>query len=107
MEFYVMSKSDIVLLFSSVEKEIILRENPDFHVEIIPGTILPLNKCEKGFKDRRDIMFLGGFKHTPNEDGVLWFVNDIFPFIKQKIPDVKFIIVGSNPTEKIIKLSSF
>jgi len=106
MEFYIISKSDKVLLFSPVEKEIVLKENPTFNVEIIPGSILSPNRCIKGFKERKDIMFLGGFFHKPNEDGVLWFVNDIFPFIKEKIPDVKFIIVGSNPTEKIIRLSS-
>ena len=55
---------------------------------------------------RKDILFVGGFNHKPNEDAVLWFVKEIWPNILREIPDCKFIVAGSNPTEKIRKLAS-
>jgi len=40
---------------------------------------------------------LGGFQHQPNVDSVEYFVDQIFPEIKKKLPDVKFYVIGSNP----------
>ena len=58
------------------------------------------------FKKRKDIMFVGGFTHKPNADAVLWFVRDILPMILDKIPDLKFYIMGSNPPESILGLAN-
>ena len=51
-------------------------------------------------------MFVGGFNHRPNEDAVIWFVKQIWPSISNRVPECKFIIVGSNPTEKVKSLAS-
>lgn len=58
------------------------------------------------FKNRKDIMFVGGFTHKPNVDAVLWFVKDILPMILDKLPDLKFYVIGSNPPESILNLAS-
>jgi glycosyltransferase involved in cell wall biosynthesis len=43
--------------------------------------------------------------HTPNVDAVRWFVEDIYPLVSGKLPDVEFIIVGSNPPAEITRLA--
>ncbi|MCK9281750.1 MAG: glycosyltransferase [Melioribacteraceae bacterium] len=58
------------------------------------------------FEDRNGFVFVGNFNHNPNEDAVLYFVDEIFPLIKTKLPDAKFLVVGNNPTEKIKALDS-
>ncbi|MFP1785999.1 glycosyltransferase [Lonsdalea quercina] len=55
---------------------------------------------------RKDILFVGGFGHTPNQDGVVWFADNVWPLIKKKNPGVKLFLVGSNPTQKIMDLAS-
>jgi GT2 family glycosyltransferase len=55
---------------------------------------------------RRNMMFLGGFDHKPNIDAIKWFTKDIWPQILSKLPDVKLLIVGSNPAAEIIQLRS-
>lgn len=52
------------------------------------------------------IVFLGAMNWLPNEDGVLWFVNNVLDKIIEKKPNVKFYIVGKNPSEKIKKLQN-
>jgi len=48
-----------------------------------------------GFK-RPSIFFAGSFgKNSPMNDATRWFVEHIFPIIKEKIPDVHFYIIGS------------
>ncbi len=93
---------------SIVEKEIAKSLSPKSNVEVVPvymyktdnePNILP-------YEERKDLLFIGGFKHKPNVDGVLWFVDEVFDKIKKEIPNVKFNIVGSNPSGEILKLQS-
>lgn len=50
------------------------------------------------------ILFIGLLSWWPNKDAILWFYHNIFPFIKEKIPQVRFYIVGANPSKKIRKI---
>ncbi|EQD55384.1 hypothetical protein B1B_09253, partial [mine drainage metagenome] len=36
---------------------------------------------------RRDILFIGSFRHPPNVDAVLFLVRDIWPLIHPRLPD--------------------
>lgn len=104
-EIYLASRSDATLLFSPVEKDIFIREVPHARVDVLPW-IQPLNQAGRHFRERKDILFIGGFAHTPNEDAVLWFAAEIFPLVKKEIPDARFIVVGSHPPEKVQRLNS-
>ena len=44
---------------------------------------------------------MGGFAHPPNADAVLWFAKEIFPHIREQLPDIKFYVVGSKVTDEI------
>lgn len=54
----------------------------------------------------RTMLFWGALNRTENEDGVLWFLNSIYPKIINKIPNAKLIIMGAYPSPKILKYSS-
>ena len=47
------------------------------------------------------IMFSGAMDYYANVDGITWFVEKIFPLIKEKVPNIKFYIVGSNPGSEV------
>jgi len=51
------------------------------------------------------IVFTGAMDYYANVEGVVWFTKDILPLIKKEIPEVRFYIVGSNPTKEVIQLS--
>ena len=51
-------------------------------------------------------MFVGGFNHPPNIDAVLWFAKEIFPEILKAYPEIRWYIIGSNPTEEIQNLAN-
>jgi glycosyltransferase involved in cell wall biosynthesis len=36
----------------------------------------------------------------------LWFAREVFPLVKKEIRDIKFIVMGSNPTPKVRELQS-
>ena len=56
--------------------------------------------------ERNDLMFVGGFAHTPNVDAMTWFIDSIFPTILAKYPDIKLYVVGSNPPDELLKKAS-
>ncbi len=52
------------------------------------------------------ILFTGNMDYAPNIDAVNYFVQDIFPKIKAKIPKAQFIIAGQRPVPKVMQLAS-
>ena len=58
-----------------------------------------------GFAQRRDLCFLGGYRHTPNVDAVLYFVREVLPLIRAREPDVRFIIAGAHPPDEVRALA--
>jgi glycosyltransferase involved in cell wall biosynthesis len=61
--------------------------------------------CRKPFAERHDLVFVGGFQHPPNTDAVTWFVRDVFPLVRAKLPDVKFHVIGSKVPASITALA--
>lgn len=48
------------------------------------------------------MIFVGMLKYVPNYDGILFFLDEIFPIILEKIPDATITIVGKNPPSSIM-----
>lgn len=105
VELDLMNKADATIFLSSAEYSMLAKEATGAKLFLIPF-FRDVPGRSSGFSPRRDIVFVGGFKHQPNVDAVKFFVRDIFPLIKQHIPELKFYIIGSNPTPEVYDLSS-
>ena len=108
-EFDLFRKMDVTCSFSYDEVNTIKDEDRYVNAKQIPLFILDTNQMKKynyTANNRNDIIFVAGFGHTPNVDGALWFVKEIFPKIKKRIPDIKIYLVGSKPTNEILSLQS-
>ena len=110
IEFRLFTKADILLTFSNVEARIISNEFPNLrNIEVIPlfvyDDFLAYSSLPP-FDERQNLIFLGGFGHLPNVDAVLWFVKECFPTILAQNPNIKFLIIGSNPPQNIKNLAS-
>ncbi len=44
--------------------------------------------------------------YAPNEDAVIWFVDNVWQDVISKWPDAKFYIAGMSPSEKVKALST-
>jgi O-antigen biosynthesis protein len=104
-ELALYTKSDCVLTVTAQDKDVLKKDLADKAVFVIPD-VHDARDSASGFDERKDFIFVGNFNHNPNEDAVFYFVNEIFPLIKKGLTDVKFYIVGNNPTERITALSS-
>lgn len=50
------------------------------------------------------IIFVGKMSYEPNIVAVIFFVKEIFPVLRKSYPELKFTIIGANPTEQVKKL---
>ncbi len=48
-----------------------------------------------------ELIFTGSMDWLPNEDAILWFVADILPRIRARVPDATLTVVGRNPTPRV------
>jgi GT2 family glycosyltransferase/glycosyltransferase involved in cell wall biosynthesis len=107
IEKEIFAKSDAILTFSSFENEVIRAIVPHKVVETVPLYFYDYFKPIKtDFAKRKNILFVGGFDHTPNLDAVSWFVQYVLPHVLQATPELVLDVVGSNPPDKIMKLAS-
>lgn len=105
LEYSVMKRSDVTIVISDTEREILAKEYPEILVTTVPYVRNVAEHCPL-FSTRRDIVFIGGFRHAPNVDATLYFVQEIWPLVREAIPGVKFRIVGSNAPSEIRELEA-
>lgn len=60
-----------------------------------------INKDFVPYEKRSDLLFIGGFDHTPNIDAVKFLRNEILPLIWKEDPSIKMHIIGSNAPKEI------
>ncbi len=104
-ELDVINGVDYTIVHSTAEKDILQKETPNAKVVVLPW-VLEVAGREAPFSTRSGIMFLGGFQHRPNVDAVHYFVSEVLPLVKEKLPKIKFYVVGSKPPESIASLAS-
>jgi len=49
----------------------------------------------------RRLVFVGSMDWHPNEEGMLWFLREVFPQIRRTAPDVSLSIVGRSPSPRL------
>jgi len=52
-----------------------------------------------------NVVFTGSMDWLPNQDAISYFMREIMPLIKTRVPDVTLTVVGRNPPASLIDLS--
>ena len=103
----IISKVDLALTCSSKEAGLLSATHPNvaticpYAIQVSSDDVVPLGSS---FNGPKELLFVGGFGHTPNRIGIEWLVDQVLPLLDQ---DVKIHIVGSRcPKELATKLES-
>ncbi|MCL5256617.1 MAG: glycosyltransferase family 4 protein, partial [Chloroflexi bacterium] len=54
----------------------------------------------------KEILFIGKMDYAPNVDGALYFYHEVFPLIRQALPEARLLVVGSNPAPLVKALAA-
>lgn len=102
LEAQVCRSFDHVLTVSDEDQQTIRREFRIDHVSTLPTGVdtdffsPPENQSVPG-----RIVFVGSMDWDPNEDGIVWFLESIYPLIRQAVPHASFVVVGRNPSSRL------
>lgn len=99
-ELDLIRRSDITLVVSPVEQALLATEAPDARVDVL-SNVHEVFGCRKPFEQRHDLVFMGGYQHTPNVDAVLWFADEVLPLIHAEAPEITFHVVGSKAPDEV------
>ena len=104
LEHELIDEADETWVVSSTEERLLQEKWPNKSIQVVsnivdaPGSKVP-------FALRRDWLFIGSFQHTPNVDAVLFFVQKIYPFVRPRLPDAKFYVIGDKAPADIVSLA--
>jgi glycosyltransferase involved in cell wall biosynthesis len=104
-ELALIRKADMTLVVSPVEKELLENLDPDAQVTLLSTIHEPL-AADRPFSERSGLLFIGGFRHPPNTDAVLWYGKEILPHLRKRLPGVKTYVVGADPPATVSALAA-
>jgi glycosyltransferase involved in cell wall biosynthesis len=104
-ELHVARSSDLAIVVSEFELELLEREVPGVRAMTLP-LILECPGRSAPFSARHGVAFIGGYLHKPNIDAVEYFLDAIWPEVLERLPTCVFHIVGSDLPEALKKRAS-
>jgi GT2 family glycosyltransferase len=104
-ELEVVEQADVTLVTSPVERDFLSRQVRDAVISVVPTSYRTL-KPAMDFDRRVGALFVGGFRHAPNLDAVLWFLDEIWPQVKILIPAFQLHVVGEEPPQELTRQAS-
>ena len=105
LEDYLIKEADETWVVSPIEQQMLQENWPHKSIQLV-SNIVDVTGPVTPFALRRDWLFIGGFQHRPNIDAVLFFVEEIYPLVRDRLPDTKFYIIGDKAPPEIVALAS-
>ncbi|WP_108813097.1 glycosyltransferase, partial [Xanthomonas fragariae] len=94
-ELEIMATTDVTVLVSAAEQAQLRQDAPHIRTALL-SNLHDVAGSGHSFEQRRDLVFVGGFRHPPNMDAVQWFISAIFPQVRAQLPNVIFHCIGAD-----------
>jgi GT2 family glycosyltransferase/glycosyltransferase involved in cell wall biosynthesis len=104
-ELALIRRSDVTIVVSPVERDVLHELVPDARILLVSNIHEPI-AGGKPFAEREGLVFIGGFQHPPNTDGVLWYAREVLPLVRSRLPGVRTYIVGSKVPSTVRALAA-
>ena len=100
------SRFDKMFVTSDHDKKILDEDVPAIPKYVVPNGVDSSYFTPTGEPyEPHSIVFTGAMSYLPNHDGILYFLEEIFPLIERVKADAKMYIVGSNPPKSVRRLA--
>jgi glycosyltransferase involved in cell wall biosynthesis len=104
-ELKLIQEVDSTIVVSDAEYDLLRPEIGNAKVEVLP-LVYDIPGTDIGYENRSGIVFIGGSHHPPNNDAVHFFVKEVMPLLRKKIPGIMLNLVGGDPPPDILALKS-
>lgn len=104
-EHFIFEDFDNHVIISEQDRKLIVNVKND-DVVVIPNGVDYDTFKHNDLTKEYDLIFTGNMAYAPNVDSVIYLVEDVMPLVWKVLPSVKLVIVGAQPSSKVIKLKS-
>jgi glycosyltransferase involved in cell wall biosynthesis/SAM-dependent methyltransferase len=105
-ELSVIRRCDHSIVMSDYELEVLSKELPGANIHLVPLMFVDIPGRSGEYPARSDMLFIGGFPHTPNVDAVVYFCEQIWPSVRARLPEAKVHLIGNAPTPDVHALAA-
>jgi len=95
-ELAAIQASDATLVVSTYESDMLARLTPTARVCVMPVRREMPAVSPADFGQRKGILFIGGFRHPPNQDAVRWLLSEIWPRVRAAGLRAPLFIAGAD-----------
>lgn len=93
---------DHVIAVSPEDGEVFKREFGIKRISTIPTGVDSDYFQPQGLPQKAGrLAFVGSMDWYPNEDGIIWFLHEVYPLIRNKLNPVSFKVIGRNPSARL------
>jgi O-antigen biosynthesis protein len=100
-ELRMLRGADRIQVCTQANKDYLASFLPDLAARMQPGLRAGIDTARYEFRTcgrkPRTMLFLGSFRHTPNQVALDWFAAHVMPHILADEPDARLLVVGSDP----------
>lgn len=88
---------DHVIAVSEEDRKLLVRDCLPEKITVLPNAV-PQNPLPPQRSDREpSLYFAGRLDYLPNQQAVLWFHREVWPAVRQRLPQTKWRILGAKP----------
>jgi sugar transferase (PEP-CTERM/EpsH1 system associated) len=98
--------ADLCFTITEIDALRLRQLNPRIRTAVVPAGV-DTEYFRPQFPVREEpytIVWIGSMDWLPNVDAVRWFCDNVFPQVKQRLPQAQFYVVGKNPATSIRRL---
>jgi GT2 family glycosyltransferase/glycosyltransferase involved in cell wall biosynthesis len=100
-ELRMLHGADRIQVCTQANKDYLASFLPKLEPRMQPGLRAGIDSSRYEFRTcgrrPRTMLFLGSFRHVPNQVALDWFAANVMPLILQDEPDARLLVVGSDP----------
>jgi O-antigen biosynthesis protein len=105
LERRVVRRADRVVSVSKVEAQVLRSFPGHAPVDVIEPLTPDVRMTSGRFADRNGMLLVAGWLAgypSPNSDGLEWFLENVLPAIKERLPWARLSVTGRNPPKELI-----
>lgn len=102
----ILNSFDRCAIISDIDKQYLCQNN-NINISVIGNKVdIPNETFVSKHITNNILLFVGKMNYEPNVVAVTTFAKNIFPHLLVNNPNLKFLIVGAKPDQRVLKLSS-
>jgi glycosyltransferase involved in cell wall biosynthesis len=76
---------------------------PGARTAVVPNGVDTEYFTPRGAGDSPTLVFTGGMNMFANRDAVEWFLHEIWPSIRARVPGARFVAIGQRPSPRLLE----